>query len=403
MATYDPIDANVAPLSPARRHMLTFLTRWMQAYMIDGIRIDSVENVANWDFIQEFKDLARKLYGERYPAQGTAADAKMLVVGEELTLPSELITQGRLDGLWNERFQGLVRAALIGENVNGLDFVNTVHRAIDCRIEKVFTDGAQAINYLTSHDVEGPRKERLYNLMASVVPLANSNPLFDRPAIEAEQRAAYRQEHGTPANDQDQHDEDTEVTRRTDNLILHKARLRRVKLGFVCQMTAVGIPMILAGEEFGDEHDLFDRWGHVSQDGGKQVDPVSFQRLNDPDRRDVFDYVCRLVKLRTTHPALARKDTSFFQDDCLDGKQVIVWRRGQDADPIVVVANFSDYTTPNALQPGAEYFVPGWPATPSGMHWFEVTTGRDVPPGLHDREPIFAWEAKVYRLVPDRP
>jgi pullulanase len=49
-----------------------------------------------------------------------------------------------------------------------------VRRAIDCRIEGVFTDGAQAINYLTSHDVQGERKERLYNLMKAVVSLASS-------------------------------------------------------------------------------------------------------------------------------------------------------------------------------------------------------------------------------------
>ena len=70
------------------------------------------------------------------------------------------------------------------------------------------------------------------------------------------------------------------------------------------------------------------------------------------------------------------------------------------ADPVVVVANFSDFTTANALAPGAEYFVPNWPATPAGRHWFEVTQGRDVKTGRHNREAIFAWEAKVYRLVP---
>ena len=104
-------------------------------------------------------------FKDRYKAEGDGADAKFLVVGEELELPPELITQNRLDGLWNEKFQGLVRAALLGENVGGLNFEDTVRRAIDCRIEGVFTDGAQAINYLTSHDVQGVRKERLYNLM----------------------------------------------------------------------------------------------------------------------------------------------------------------------------------------------------------------------------------------------
>jgi hypothetical protein len=82
------------------------------------------------------------------------------------------------------------------------------------------------------------------------------------------------------------------------------------------------------------------------------------------------------------------------------GKRVLVWKRGEDGDPVVVVANFSDYTTPNALSPGAEYVVPTWPGTPAGRHWLEATQSRHVKTGRHDREPIFAWEAKVYHLVP---
>ena len=50
--------------------MLTFLTRWMQDFQIDGIRMDSVENVANWDFIRDFKDAAREQFKQRYPAEG---------------------------------------------------------------------------------------------------------------------------------------------------------------------------------------------------------------------------------------------------------------------------------------------------------------------------------------------
>ena len=390
--TYDPISGRVENISPARQHMLTFLTRWMQDFQIDGIRMDSVENVANWDFIRDFKDAAREHFRQRYPAAGAAADAKFLVVGEELEMPPELLSGKRLDGLWNERFQGLLRAALLGENADGLNFEDTVRRAIDCRIEGVFDDGARAINYLTSHDVEGRRKERLYNLMLASLSLASSERLFDRRVIETEVRDSIRRQGREPSAD--------EVRERASQIILHRARLRRIKLGFVCQLTAVGIPMILAGEEFGDQHDLFDSRGNVTHQGGKQVDPVNFSRFDDPDRRDLFEYVRRLVHLRTSHPALSVNDTSFIHVDFDAGKRVLVWKRGKDNDPVVVVANFSDFTTPNALSPSGEYFVPNWPNTPAGRHWFEVTQGRHVKTGRHNREPIFAWEAKVYRLEP---
>jgi pullulanase len=214
------------------------------------------------DFIRDFKDAAREQFNQRYPAARAAADAKFLVVGEELEMPPELLNTKRLDGLWNERFQALARAALLGENADGLNFEDTVRRAIDCRIEKVFDDGARAINYLTSHDVEGRRKERLYNLMQATVSLASSEPLFDRHAIETEIRDRIRREGREPGAH--------ELRGRASEIMLHRARLRRIKLGFVCQMTAVGIPMILAGEEFGDEHDLFDSRGNVTHQGASR-------------------------------------------------------------------------------------------------------------------------------------
>jgi pullulanase len=390
--TYDPISGQVKEISPARQHMLTFLTRWMQDFKIDGIRMDSVENVANWDFIEQFKDTAHEQFAKRYPAAGADAKNKFLVIGEELEMPRELLTQHRLDGLWNERFQIFMRAALIGENARTLhepSFEWTVRRAIDCQIDGL--DGKQVVNYLTSHDVEGRRKERLYNQMESVVSLATSETLFNRSDIEDGVRAEIQGEGRKPV--------DEEVRQRADQIIMHKARLRRIKLGFVCLLTALGIPMILAGEEFGDQHDLFDRHGNVTHEGGKQVDPVNFGRFDEPDRRQLFDYVAQLVKLRTTHPALSINDINFFHVDFQEGKRVVVWRRGSNNDPVIVVANFSDFTTPHALRPGAEYFVPNWPDTPAGRHWVEVTQGRHLITGRHDREAIFAWEAKIYRLV----
>ena len=50
-------------------------------------------------------------------------------------------------------------------------------------------------------------------------------------------------------------------------------------------MTAVGIPMIFAGEEFADEHDL------VIRHPEKQVDAVNFDRRRDFWRQRVFEYV----------------------------------------------------------------------------------------------------------------
>src|SRR5207245_2592824 len=126
---------------------------------------------------------------------------------------------------------------------------------------------------------------------------------------------------------------------------------KRTKLAFACLLTAVGIPMILAGDEFADQHDLFDANGHVTQNDGKQVDPVNFARLGDDWRTRIRAYVSRLIKLRTTYDALAVNDTDFIHVDFNDGKRVLVWRRGQPgADTqVVVVANFSISPLPTPL------------------------------------------------------
>jgi hypothetical protein len=172
-------------------------------------------------------------------------------------------------------------------------------------------------------------------------------------------------------------------------------------LGFSCLLTAIGIPMFLAGEEFADQHDRFDSQGNVSEEGGKQVDPVNYSRANEDWRRDILQHVTRLVKFRTTSAALAGDEVEFIHVDFNDDKRVLVWRRGgtDGHDPVVVLANFSDFTTANAGTPQGEYVVPNWPATPPGREWKEVTQERLLPVEWVGREPIFSWEAKVYTLA----
>jgi glycosidase len=173
---------------------------------------------------------------------------------------------------------------------------------------------------------------------------------------------------------------------------------RRVKLGFACLLTAVGVPMILAGDEFADEHDLFNIRGAVSNTSGKQVDPVNFSRLEGDDnawRRDVLTYVKRLNTLRTTHPALAVNEVTFLHVDFTPGRRILVWQRGDANDPVIVVANFSGFETANPFDPSSEYVVPNWPHRDDFL-WREVSQQREVPTAFVGREPIFPWEAKVY-------
>jgi 1,4-alpha-glucan branching enzyme len=340
---YDPISGQQKDIYPARQFMKAYVMYWMNHYHIDGIRIDSISTVMNYEFIKEFKDTARGLWHQRTSGLNLTQqqrDARFLVVGEELGNPLPLLEQQRLDSSWNESFLYRVRVAILGENKDGdISFEDTIRKMIDCR-NIGFHDGAQAINYVTSHDVGGWRKERLYNLL-------ENNGII------------YKQE--------------------------------RIQLAFVCLLTSVGIPMCLAGEEFADKHD------RLTTDEHKQKDPVNFDRLNDLWRQDLSNYISRLVKFRTTSRALAVNETEFIHTDFTPGRRIIAWRRGvpNSSEQVVVVANFSDYGQPI----GSEYVIHNWPATPEGKQWKEITQDRLVPKNWVGQECIIPWEAKVYALV----
>ncbi len=352
--SYDPLTGATSDLVRARRHMITHLLHWMRQYHVDGLRLDSVNNYGNWDFAGDIRRETRAAWNARWNAEGNpagGADERFLVVGEELSVPKSLL--GHLDGLWNEDWKRAVRKVIVGQNADGEpSFEWSVRKLIDCR-NLGFADGTQAVNYVGSHDVGGQGNERLFNYLDF-------------------QGVAFKE--------------------------------KPIKLAFACLLSSVGIPMILAGDEFGDQHDIDifrgDRDGHTP-DTDKQLDPVNFDRLdNDPWRQDLFRYVSRLVKLRTRADALSVNDTAFIHVDFNDGKRVVVWKRGRDGvdAPVVVVANFSDWGTADPLHPESEYVVPGWPATPSGKRWREVTQDREVQAGRAGREPLFPWEAKVYVL-----
>ena len=349
---FDPISGTMTQIYPTRQQMLTHMNWWMSYYHLDGYRLDSVTNVMSFDFLNQFRTAARALWNTRWTAEGNAAggaDARFLTVGE--SLPIEMSLLGVLDGLWNDTFRNRVRNAIIGRNGMGQpSFEWTVREMIDCR-NLGFADGSQAVNYIGSHDIgntdgDGTNNDRVYSFL-----LRFGISPADAPA--------------------------------------------RIQLAFVCLLTAVGIPMIFAGDEFAAPMSV--QPGAAGFDTLKQVDPVNYDLVDtDAWRKSIFNYVANLVKFRRSVPALSVNDTNFIQVDFNEGKRVMVWQRGAAGqDPVVVVANFSDWASP----PGAQYVVPNWPATPPGRSWKEITQQVAVPSASIGQQPLNAWQAMVYTLA----
>jgi hypothetical protein len=58
--------------------------------------------------------------------------------------------------------------------------------------------------------------------------------------------------------------------------------------------------------------------------------------------------------------------------------------------PVIVVANFTDQNTD-----GEQYAIPNWPGQEQDG-WREISQKRDVPTEWVGKEPLMAWEAKIY-------
>ncbi|MBW4523065.1 MAG: DUF3459 domain-containing protein [Scytolyngbya sp. HA4215-MV1] len=157
--------------------------------------------------------------------------------------------------------------------------------------------------------------------------------------------------------------------------ILDEAAFRRRKLGAVLVMTAMGVPLLWMGEEFGE-------YKYNTQDQAK----IDWTLLDGDQNRSLFDYYKGLIALRKNNPALHTENVEFFHEN--PEVRVLAYTRwNNEGARVVIVANFSD----NFL---AGYTVPNFPTDGT---WHEWTGDYDIDSGNGQlMTDLGEWEAKVF-------
>jgi 1,4-alpha-glucan branching enzyme len=143
-----------------------------------------------------------------------------------------------------------------------------------------------------------------------------------------------------------------------DRGIFDEAAFVRAKLGAVLLITAMGIPMLWMGEEFGEHK-------RKSQTV-TQPKKIAWALLERDENRDLFEYYKKLIALRKQTPAMQSDNIDFFHENT-EAKLLAYTRWNSQGSRIVVVVNFSDQNLP-------EYQIPNFPVAESWQDWLTDTS-----------------------------
>lgn len=207
-----------------------------------------------------------------------AASMKPFFNVAEYIPPSPVITapQGPMESCWNDSFMHIVVDYLKSGNLN----LEEIKNAVDCK-RLGFAEAISIVNYLSNHD-----QNRLMKILG-------------------------------------------------ENGILGEGAYKRAKFGASLLFTAVGLPMIWMGEEFGEYSEL-----------KETQNKINWQLLETPENKELFERYKTLINLRKSNPALQTANVSFFCEDADQGVLGFL-RYTDDGNLIAVVLNFSGNSLEN--------------------------------------------------------
>lgn len=226
---------------------------------------------------------------------------------------------GPMDGCWHDSFYHCVLEHICGDTFD----LERLKDVIDCK-RQGFMGATNVVNYLTNHDHN--------HLMVEL----GERQIFDEEAF------------------------------------------RRIKLGAVLLMTAIGVPLIWMGEEFGE-------YKPKTPESAK----IDWTLLGNDLNRGLFEYYKGLTTLRKNNHALYTENIDFFHENP-EAKVLAYTRWNDEGSRVVVVANLSE----NFL---GEYQVPNFPQAGTWHEWtgnYDVEVGEDgivTDLGPHEAK-VFVWQ-----------
>ncbi len=261
------------------RYFQDIVRYWLQEFHLDGFRFDWVGGVD---------------YDSRNPGQAgfdpyhgisaicwAARQAKpdCILIGEYWSLEgtnpektaAKLIADTEMDAAWNGNFHHIMEDIL---NQRWEWEKKDIWRAIGGFRDYGFRAATDIINYTCSHDEVRPEHEIKFYSWAHI-----------------------------------QH---------PPNMSREELALASARLGLIALFGAPGVPMIYAGQEFGE-------------DTPRTIDflPLHWDKLQQPVYAEYYAFVTRLIHARRVHPAL-RSDQIDFYPDNFSTENVVRFKRWSD-------------------------------------------------------------------------
>ncbi|MEL7242024.1 MAG: alpha-amylase family glycosyl hydrolase [Cyanobacteria bacterium J06573_2] len=229
---------------------------------------------------------------------------------------------GPMDGCWHDSFYHCIREHICGDKFD----LEELKDVIDCK-RQGFMGATNVVNYITNHD-------------------------HDRIMVELAERGFFDEE-----------------------------AFHRLKFAAAILMTAVGVPMLWMGQEFGE-------YKPQTPESSK----IEWGLLENDLNKGLFEYYKGLIHLRKNNHALYGENIEFIHENH-EAKVLAYTRWNEEGSRVVVVANFSE----NFL---AGYQVPNFPAVGKWHEWtanYYIEAGEDgimTDLGANEAK-VFVWANSI--------